>query len=139
MRTIKLSAITLSAALLVNVLATPGYCAGPKAAPAAKPTLYSVVRVGTEDDVRVIPSTTLKDVTKKVEDEDKEAQQKYKDDKAAALKNKEPFDQVQPPKRKVKVLKDKFKTEQDAKDWMEKWLANPDRNASPTSTAATSK
>jgi hypothetical protein len=86
---------------------------------APKPELYTVIQVG--DEAQVIKKSELTNLRKTIAEEDKQKKKDYDEAKKAAAKSKEKTDLGKPPlKRTVKVLKDSFKTEEEAKDWMEK-------------------
>jgi hypothetical protein len=123
MKTLRILAMAIPVLCFVNMPAAPCNAATPKGGAAPKAETFVVVKVG--DDIRVVPTATLKTEKKKTEDEDKAAQQKYSEDKKAAAKNKEKFDQPKPVNRKFTTLKAGLKSQQEATDWMEKYKANP--------------
>ena len=86
---------------------------------AGKPETYAVIRIG--DDVQIIKKSDLANLKKTTAEEDKKAKKDYDEAKKAAKSKEEKADLGKPPlKRKVILLKGAFKTEDDAKDWLEK-------------------
>ena len=78
-----------------------------------------MVQIG--DDVQIIKKSDLAGLKKSTAEEDKKAKKDYDEAKKAAKSKEEKADLGKPPlKRKVIVLKGSFKTEDDAKDWLEK-------------------
>jgi hypothetical protein len=93
----------------------------PAKAPAkstGKADTYCVVQVG--DEVSVARKSDVAGLRKSAAEEDKRAMKEYEAAKKEAKKNKEKFDTPKPTLRKVKILKDGFKTEQEAADWKDK-------------------
>ncbi len=86
--------------------------------PAGKVETYCVVQI--DDEVSVIKKANLAGLRKSTAEEDKRAAKEYENAKKEAKKNKEKFDTTKPIPRKVKMLKDGFKSEQDAADWKDK-------------------
>jgi FKBP-type peptidyl-prolyl cis-trans isomerase len=121
MRTLK--SLAMAVVLFANVLGVIGSAAAaaPKAASTPKSETLSVIRiVGVDEEIRVVQSSAVADLKKTIADEDKAAEQQYNDDKKAAGKNKDKFDQPKPVKRKVTVLKSGLKTADEAQDWIDK-------------------
>jgi hypothetical protein len=124
----KLALLTMAAAvaMIAGLLTTPSYGLQSRApkntakTPAAKPDIYVVVLIGDELPV-VKKKSELATLRKTIADEDKRAKKDYDDAKKDAVKNKDKSDLGKPPaKRKVTVLKDSLKSEQDANDWIDK-------------------
>jgi hypothetical protein len=120
-------AIAAAVVLLVGLLTTASNSAagakraekqGEKGA-AAKTETYAVVRIG--DDVQIVKKSDLTNLKKTTAEEDKKAKKDYDEAKKAAKSKEEKANLGKPPvKRKVIVLKSSLKTEDDAKDWLDK-------------------
>lgn len=83
---------------------------------AAKNETYAVVQVG--DQMRVIRKSGLAALKKSTAEEDKRRRKAYDEEKRTA-KGDDRADLGKPPvNRKVVVLKQPFKTEQEARDWL---------------------
>lgn len=130
-------AATIVAFLSVCLAAASTMAAPPPVQKGGKAELFAVVQVG--DEIRVVRKSEVAGLPKKIADEDKSRQKAYEDFK----KNKgkggaagpgmgmgmgmgmgrggEQMETTKPAKRSVKVLKNSLKTEQDAKEWKEKY------------------
>jgi hypothetical protein len=86
---------------------------------AGKPELYSVVKIG--DEVQIVKQSDVAGLRKSTAEEDKKAKKDYDEAKKAAAKSKDKSDLGKPPvRRRVIELKKGLKTEDDAKDWLDK-------------------
>lgn len=87
--------------------------------PAGKAETYAVVKVG--DEVQIVRKSELTSLKKSLAEEDKKARKEYDEQKKAAKTKEDKAALGKPPaKRVVKQLKAGFKTEDDAKDWLDK-------------------
>ncbi len=86
--------------------------------PAEKPVMWAVVEVG--KDHKVMKVDEIADLKKKEEAAYKEALAKYEEAKKAATAAKKPFKEEAPKQTMVKVLKEDFKTEAEAKAYATK-------------------
>ena len=112
---------------LIASLSTPPSYAQPSHAPrsaggaaTAKPETYVIVRIG-DDDPKVITKSEYKTLPKTTREEYNKAKKEYEEAKKAADKNKEKLDMPKPVLPKIHRLgPPSFKTEDDAKDWLDK-------------------
>jgi hypothetical protein len=97
-------------------------------APTGKGEVYCVVQVG--DEVSVIRKSELKNLQKSTKDEDKQRKKDYDQAKKEAKTAKEKADLGKPPvPRTPKLLKGSFKSEDEAKDWMDKHVLGKEGDA----------
>jgi hypothetical protein len=84
-----------------------------------KPELYTVVQVG--DEVSAVRKSEVAGLKKSTKEDDKKRKKQYDEDKKAAKTKEEKANLGKPPApRKVVVLKDSLKSQQDAEDWIDK-------------------
>jgi predicted transcriptional regulator len=104
-----------------TAFATSQRHAPPNKAGSAKAETYDVVKIG--DDVKVIKKSELAGLKKSTADEDKRLLKEYQDSKKGTGKSKDASGTVKKPvKRSVLVLKASLKTDQEAQDWLTKYL-----------------
>jgi hypothetical protein len=100
-------------------------------ATAGKAETYVVVQVGEE--FRVVAKSDYKSLPKMIRDEDNKAKKEYDEAKKAAIKNKEKFDTPKPLPRKIHKIGPSFKTEDDAKAWLDKHQEEEEKNGKKAS------
>jgi len=112
-------ATVIVASLLVSLATTSS---GAPAQKAAKVDLFAVVQIGEE--IKVVRKSELTSLPKTVAEEDKKRQKAYEDSKKGkgAGKDVDQYQMPKPVKRSVRILKNSLKTEQDAREWKEKFL-----------------
>jgi hypothetical protein len=88
---------------------------------------YAVVEI--DGQAKIVGKSEVADLKKKAEEDYKQATKDYNEAKKEAAKNKQPFDQPKPKKQIIKVLGPSFKTEADAKEFLEKLKAKKNRTS----------
>ena len=89
------------------------------------PVGFAVVEI--DGQAKVVTKAELASLKKKTEEDYRQAMKDYDEARKAAAKNKQPFDQPRPKKATIKVLGPSFKTEADAKEFLEKLAAKKDK------------
>lgn len=110
----------LATAIVVSLLVSLATTAS-HGAPAKKAEVFAVVQIG--DEIRVVRKSELTGLNKSVAEEDKRRQKAYEASKKGKGMGREMAPEMtKPVKRTVRVLKNSLKTEQDAREWKEKFM-----------------
>ena len=107
--------------LAVALLSVVGSSALAQSPPKAKKVVWSVIEVGA--DAKILDTKEVKPLKKELAANYKQELANWTAEKKAAKKEKRKFETPKPTETKLKLLKGGFKKEEDAKAFLEKYLA----------------